>query len=65
MSIDTVAIECECRRQFEEDRRRVQRLEQHQREIEAQMKLAMDLYIAQITAPWQALADQIRSEMKP
>lgn len=54
-------IYLEARRQFAEDCMRVERQKQRQRQIEMQMKLAMDLYIAYLTAPWQALADHIRA----
>lgn len=56
-------IYLEARRQFAEDRMRVERRQRRQRQIEAQLKLAIDLYIAHVTAPWQALANHIRSEL--
>lgn len=64
MSIDTVAIELECRRGVDEDRMRVERQEQRQRNTEAVLNMAMRMYIDTLTAPWRALAEQIRSEMR-
>lgn len=61
MIADTVAIEWECRRQFEEDRVRVERDLARHKATQAALTVAMDLYIAQITAPWQALTEHIRA----
>jgi hypothetical protein len=51
----------ECRRQAEEDRVRVERDLARHKATQAALIVVMDLYIAQITAPWQALAEHIRA----
>lgn len=53
----------ELSRQHEEDRARVARIVARQKLTEALLDAGVRLYIAQITAPWQALANHIRSEL--
>jgi hypothetical protein len=62
--MDTMQVEIECRRKAEEDRVKAEMALARQKNTEDRLNMAMNLYIAHITAPWQALADQIRSEMR-
>jgi hypothetical protein len=62
--MDTMQVEIECRRKAEEDRVKAEMALARQKNTEDRLNMAMNLYIAQIIAPWQVLADQIRSEMR-
>lgn len=57
---ESARIEELCRK-FEEDRRRYERQRLHYEATQAMIQSAIDLYIAQLSAPWQALAWYIRA----
>jgi uncharacterized protein len=58
---ECVRIYQEARRRFDEDQQRYERQRRQCELTQAAIQAAIDLYMAQLSAPWQALAWHIRA----
>lgn len=58
---ESVRIYQETVRRIDEDRMRYERAQRHHEITQAAIQAAINLYVAQVSAPWQALAWYIRA----
>jgi hypothetical protein len=60
--LDTIAIEMECRARFQREQFEQAKIEARLAQARAMLDVQIQLAVAHLTAPWQALADYLRAQ---